>query len=63
VSKDNIDGTCIIGYVAMVAVAYGFFVKSMFAAFGPSIAHIIFGIPVAAFWPVSGLIWLGVWLA
>lgn len=47
-------------YVAVAFVALGYFVGT-FAAKGP--IAVIFGMVVAAFWPASGLIWLGVWLA
>jgi hypothetical protein len=47
-------------YIAVALVAYGYFVAT-FIAKGP-ISGIV-GMGVAAFWPASGLIWLGVWLA
>lgn len=47
-------------YSAVALVAYGFLVAKTIT-YGPG-TLIISGI-VAAFWPASGLIWLGVWLA
>jgi|GEM_PF-123831 len=49
-----------LAYIAVALVALGYFVGT-FAAKGPS--AVIFGMGVAALWPASGLIWLGVWLS
>lgn len=58
--KDDIASAAILGYAAIALVVFGFFVKT-FIVKGP--AAMIVGIGVAAFWPASGLIWLGTWLA
>lgn len=47
-------------YIAVAFVVFGYFVAT-FAVKGP--IAVIFGMGVAAFWPASGLIWLGAWLA
>lgn len=62
-TKDDIVGLVVVSYAAITAVAYGFAAKSMIASGIDGVASIIFSIPVAAFWPASGLIWFGVWLA
>lgn len=47
-------------YIAIAFVVFGFATVKMLSAGG---AALIAGAFVAAAWPVSGLIWLGVWLA
>lgn len=49
-----------LSYVAVALVVFGYFVAT-FIAKGP--VSLIMGMAVAAFWPASGLIWLGAWLA
>lgn len=58
--KDNLIGAAVISYIAVACVVFGFFVKTNVAAAG---AAIFFGLFVAGIWPVSALIWFGVWLA
>ena len=62
-TKDGTVGTLILLYIAVAFVVYGFSVKSMFASSVVSAAPLVLSIPIAAFWPASGLIWFGSWLA
>jgi len=59
-TKDDFFGLTLIAYAAVACVVFGFFVKTFIAAGPPAVA---FGFVVAGLWPVSGLVWLGVWLA
>lgn len=47
-------------YIAVAFVVFGFTTAKFIAVGGGAL---LAGLFVAAFWPASGLIWLGVWLA
>ncbi len=59
-SEDTKVAAFWLSYIAVALVELGYFVGT-FAAKGP--IAVIFGMGVAALWPASGLIWLGVWLS
>ncbi|QIX20747.1 hypothetical protein [Agrobacterium pusense] len=47
-------------YLSIACVAFGFVATKALAA---GVGAVVIGFIVAAAWPVSGLIWLGAWLA
>lgn len=49
--------SCLLAYIAIALVVFGFVV----AKFGPSEGGA--AVLIAAVWPASGLIWLGTWIA